>query len=37
VVDLHGLRGLSPNVSVGTAIDRARFIDLLVEAVSRFP
>jgi inosine-uridine nucleoside N-ribohydrolase len=37
VVDLHGLRGLPPNVSVGTAIDRPRFIDLLVEAVSRFP
>ncbi|MDR3544797.1 MAG: nucleoside hydrolase, partial [Candidatus Limnocylindrales bacterium] len=37
VVDLHGLRGLPPNVSVGTTIDRARFIDILVEAVSRFP
>jgi purine nucleosidase/pyrimidine-specific ribonucleoside hydrolase len=37
VVDLHGLRGLPPNVAVGTAIDRPRFIDLLVEAIARFP
>ncbi len=36
VVDLHGLRGLPPNVSVGLEIDRARFIDLLVEAIARF-
>jgi pyrimidine-specific ribonucleoside hydrolase len=37
VVDLHGLRGLSPNVLVGTRIDRRRFIDLLVDAIARFP
>jgi len=37
VVDLHGLRGLPPNVMVGTAIDRAGFIDLLVDAIGRFP
>jgi inosine-uridine nucleoside N-ribohydrolase len=37
VVDLHGLRGLPPNVAVGTEIDRPRFIDLLVEAIARFP
>ena len=36
VVDLHGLRGLAPNVMVGTGIDRPRFIDLLVEAIERF-
>ena len=36
VVDLHGLRGLAPNVMVGTEIDRPRFIDLLVEAIARF-
>jgi purine nucleosidase len=37
VVDLHGLRGLPPNVAVGMEIDRPRFIDLLVEAIARFP
>ena len=37
VVDLHGLRGLPPNVSVATEIDRPRFIDMLVEAIARFP
>ena len=36
VVDLHGLRGLAPNVMVGTEIDRPRFIDMLVEAIGRF-
>ena len=36
VVDLHGLRGLPPNVAVGVGIDRGRFIDLLVDAISRF-
>jgi pyrimidine-specific ribonucleoside hydrolase len=34
VVDLHGLTGKPPNVDVGIAIDRARFIDLLVDAVA---
>src|SRR6185436_11042523 len=29
VVDLHALTGKPPNVDVGIAIDRARFIDLL--------
>ena len=37
VVDLHGLRGRPPNVVVGTGIDRPRFIDLLVDAIARFP
>ncbi len=36
VVDVHGLRGLPPNVSVGLEIDRAAFIDLLVGAISTF-
>lgn len=34
VVDIHGLTGLPPNADVGVAIDRPRFIDLLVDAVS---
>jgi pyrimidine-specific ribonucleoside hydrolase len=34
VVDLHGLTGRPPNVDVGVAIDRPRFIDVLVEAVA---
>ena len=33
VVDLHGLTGKPPNVDVGMAIDRDRFIDVLIEAV----
>jgi pyrimidine-specific ribonucleoside hydrolase len=33
VVDLHGLTGKPPNVDVGVSIDRARFIDVLIEAV----
>ena len=37
VIDLHGLRGRPPNVLVGTGIDRPRFIDLLVDAIARFP
>jgi pyrimidine-specific ribonucleoside hydrolase len=37
VVDLHGLTGRSANADVGLAIDRARFVDLIVEAVARFP
>ena len=37
VVDLHGLRGRPANVLVGTAIDRPRFIDLLVDAVASYP
>lgn len=35
VVDLHGLTGRPPNAEVGVAIDRPRFIDLLVEAVAK--
>jgi inosine-uridine nucleoside N-ribohydrolase len=34
VVDLHALTGRSPNVDVGVAIDRARFVDVLVDAVA---
>jgi pyrimidine-specific ribonucleoside hydrolase len=33
VVDLHGLTGKPPNVDVGVAIDRERFIDVLIDAV----
>ena len=33
VVDLHGLTGRPPNVEVGVGIDRARFIDVLVDAI----
>lgn len=33
-IDIHGLTGLPPNADVGVAIDRPRFIDLLVEAVA---
>ena len=34
VVDLHGLTGKPANADVGVAIDRARFVDLLVDAVA---
>jgi inosine-uridine nucleoside N-ribohydrolase len=34
VVDLHGLTGRPPNVEVGVAIDRARFVDELIKAVA---
>jgi inosine-uridine nucleoside N-ribohydrolase len=34
VVDLHGLTGRPPNAEVGVAIDRARFADVLVDAVA---
>lgn len=34
VVDLHGLTGRPPNVEVGVGIDRARFVDVLVDAVT---
>jgi pyrimidine-specific ribonucleoside hydrolase len=34
VVDLHGLTGKPANADVGVAIDRSRFIDLLVDAVA---
>jgi pyrimidine-specific ribonucleoside hydrolase len=36
VADLEGLRGLPANVEVGLDIDRARFVDLLVEAIASF-
>jgi inosine-uridine nucleoside N-ribohydrolase len=34
VVDLHHLTGRPPNVEVGVEIDRAQFVDLLVDAVA---
>ena len=34
VVDLHGLTTLPPNADVGVAIDRPRFVDVLIEAVA---
>ncbi len=37
VVDLHGLRSLPPNARVGLTIDDRRFIDMLVDAIARFP
>jgi inosine-uridine nucleoside N-ribohydrolase len=37
VVDVRGLSGQPPNARVGLEIDRARFVDLLVEAVVSFP
>jgi len=36
VFDPEGLRGLPPNADVATALDRPRFIDLVVDAVGRF-
>lgn len=36
VADPEGLRRLPPNTEVATALDRARFIDLLVDALGRF-
>lgn len=36
VVDLHGLSGRPPNAEVGLAIDRPRFVEMIVEAVARF-
>ena len=37
VVDREGLSGLPPNADVGIALDRARFVDAVFEAVARFP
>ena len=37
VVDLHGVSGRPANAEVGRRIDRRRFVDLLLEAVARFP
>ena len=37
VADVHGVSGRTPNVDVGWTIDRGRFVDVLVEAVARFP
>ena len=37
VVDLRGVSGLPPNAEVGLAIDRERFVELLVDAVATFP
>ncbi len=36
VADPEGLSGRPPNADVGVAIDRQRFVDLLVEAVAAF-
>jgi len=36
VADREGLRGLPANVEAGVDIDRARFVDLLVEAIASF-
>ena len=36
VADPEGLSGRPPNADVGVAIDRERFVDLLVEAVAAF-
>jgi pyrimidine-specific ribonucleoside hydrolase len=36
VADLRGLTGRPVNAEVGRSIDRARFVDLLVDAVGRF-
>lgn len=36
VVDLHGVSGHPPNAEVGLAIDRPRFVELIVEAVAQF-
>ena len=37
VADRAGLSGRPANAEVGLGIDRGRFVDLLVEAVARFP
>jgi pyrimidine-specific ribonucleoside hydrolase len=37
VVDREGLSGLPPNADVGVAVDRKRFVDLLFDAMARFP
>jgi inosine-uridine nucleoside N-ribohydrolase len=37
VVDREGLTGRPANVRVGVAIDRERFVALLLEAVASFP
>ena len=36
VADRHGLTGQPANAEIGLAIDRAAFVDVLVEAVARF-
>lgn len=36
VADPEGLRRLPPNTEVATALDRERFVDLLVDALGRF-
>jgi inosine-uridine nucleoside N-ribohydrolase len=37
VVDLEGLTQRSPNAEVGVALDRDRFVELIVSAVAAFP
>ena len=36
VVDSRGVAGPAPNADVALAIDRARFVDLLVDAIASF-
>jgi pyrimidine-specific ribonucleoside hydrolase len=36
VADREGLRKLPPNATVGLEIDRARFVDMLVEAIGQY-
>ncbi|MDP8905145.1 MAG: nucleoside hydrolase [Chloroflexota bacterium] len=36
VVDVHGVAGRPANAQVGLAIDRQRFVDVLLEALARF-
>ena len=37
VVDLHAISGRPANADVGVIIDRPRFVNMLLEAVARFP
>jgi len=37
VGDEHGVTGLAPNAEIGVDVDRAAFLDLVVDAVARFP
>jgi pyrimidine-specific ribonucleoside hydrolase len=37
VVDREGLSGQPPNAEVGVAVDRDRFVDMIFDAVARFP
>jgi purine nucleosidase len=37
VGDEEGISGRPPNAEVGIALDRAAFMDLVIDAVARFP